>query len=160
MEMDEKCVCFTGHRELNEPSEHIVKRLDRILPSLIEQGYRHFLAGGARGFDALAALTVLKWKEVYPGIHLTLILPFRRQYEADRNWTHEDIEVYHHLLSHTSVVYLGDHYRRGCYYLRNRYMIDHSSLCISYQYKPHGGTAYTTRYAKEKRIQVINCANV
>lgn len=56
--IDKKCrtACFTGHREL--PAEYlpeISKHLEDTLVTLIEQGYRYFGAGGALGFDTLAA---------------------------------------------------------------------------------------------------------
>ena len=51
-----KTVCFTGHREF--PREYIApltERLDSILERLYAAGYRTFVAGGAEGFDTLAA---------------------------------------------------------------------------------------------------------
>lgn len=54
--MRSKTVCFTGHREL--PADDLLeisKHLEDTLATLIEQGYRYFGAGGALGFDTLAA---------------------------------------------------------------------------------------------------------
>ena len=54
--MRSKTVCFTGHRELpTDDLPEISKRLEDTLATLIEQGYRYFGAGGALGFDTLAA---------------------------------------------------------------------------------------------------------
>ena len=41
---------------------------------------------------------------------------------------------------------------------RNRYLVDHSSLCICYLTRQTGGTAYTFNYAKNKGIEIINIA--
>ncbi|MBR5601265.1 MAG: DUF1273 family protein, partial [Clostridia bacterium] len=78
--MQERTVCFTGHR--NIAREHMI-----ALPALLkaeiarqaEAGAVHFRAGGAVGFDTLAALCVLEQKKYYPQIKLDLILPCRDQ---------------------------------------------------------------------------------
>lgn len=61
IDMKSRTACFTGHREL--PADNlpeISKHLEDTLVTLIEQGYRYFGAGGALGFDTLAAQAVLR----------------------------------------------------------------------------------------------------
>ncbi len=71
--MRSKTVCFTGHRELPaDDLPEISKRLEDTLATLIEQGYRYFGAGGALGFDTLAAQAVLRLRERYPQIRRSL----------------------------------------------------------------------------------------
>ena len=71
-----RTACFTGHRELpTENLPEISKRLEDTLLTLIEQGYCYFGAGGALGFDTLAAQAVLRLRERYPQIRLILVLP-------------------------------------------------------------------------------------
>lgn len=89
--IDKKCrtACFTGHREL--PAEYlpeISKRLEDTLVALIEQGYCYFGAGGALGFDTLAAQVVLRLWERYPQIRLILVLPCLNQ---TRGWPQAQI---------------------------------------------------------------------
>lgn len=61
--MNEKCCCFTGHRKIdNDKKEKIRAELKNILTGLIEEGCTCFYAGGALGFDTIAALTVLELK--------------------------------------------------------------------------------------------------
>ena len=154
--MREKTCCFTGHREILESEGTVKARLMGILEELIYQGYRYFGAGGARGFDSLAARTVLELKERYRDIHLILVLPFHNQYEAETGWSMAEIEEYHRLKEEASkVVHLQKNYSKGCYYRRNEHLIDHSSVCVAYQYKNTGGTAYTTNYAKKVGVQLI-----
>ena len=43
----------------------------------------------------------------------------------------------------------------SCYYQRDRYLVDFSSVCLCYQYKNTGGTAYTVSYAREKGRKII-----
>ena len=157
--MKEKTCCFTGHREIIDDIETLTITLYNILENLILNGYRYFGAGGARGFDNLASSIVLELKKKYPFIHLILVLPFVNQYEHESGWTTKEIELYHFLKTHASkVVHLQEHYSNGCYHRRNRHLVDHSSICIAYQYKNTGGTAYTTKYAKQNSLSVIYCS--
>ncbi len=50
--MREQTCCFTGHRDIPEQSRtRIAAGLEKTVIELIQQGYRYFGAGGARGFD-------------------------------------------------------------------------------------------------------------
>ena len=50
--------CFIGERSLPaEAAEHITLRLNEEVERLIGQGVRHFLSGGARGFDLIAGMS-------------------------------------------------------------------------------------------------------
>ena len=152
----EKTACFTGHRELREPYEVIYSKTQKVVEKLIHQGYKFFGAGGARGFDALAADVILDLKAKYPHIHLILVLPFHKQYEHEKNWTVAEITQHEkHKKMASKVVYTQEVYSSGCYYKRNRHLVDFSSICIAYQYKSTGGTAYTTKYATEKSVKII-----
>ena len=74
--MREKTCCFTGHRHLPEDQKpEITARLENAIVSLIHSGYLYFGAGGALGFDTLAAQTVLRLRRSYPLIKLILVLP-------------------------------------------------------------------------------------
>ena len=55
----------------------------------------------------------------------------------------------------SKVVYIQKTYSSGCYYKRNRHLVDFSSVCVCYQYKSTGGTAYTVKYAAEKGLKII-----
>ena len=92
IDMKSRTACFTGHRELPaDDMPEISKRLEDTLVKLIEQGYRYFGAGGALGFDTLAAQVVLRLRERYPQIRLILVLPCLNQ---TRGWPQENIDTY------------------------------------------------------------------
>ena len=149
--------CFTGHREIpsNEIST-VSERLKNVIVDCIANGYRRFFAGGALGFDTLAAKIVLELKREYPDIELHLALPYPDQAKSR---SEAEVAKYDRIKSEAdSVVYVSDHYFRGCMQKRNRYLVDQSSICICYLTKQSGGTAYTVSYAEKKALRVINTA--
>lgn len=155
--MREKTVCFTGHRTIPLLKKRkIEKRLKEVLESLIQEGYCFFGAGGALGFDTIAAQTVLDLKKKYSEIKLILVLPCKNQ---RRGWTDKDVSIYEKIMAQADkVVYTQEHYDRGCMFKRNRHLVDNSSVCVAYLTEDKGGTAYTVNYAQQKGVKVINVA--
>lgn len=155
--MREKTCCFTGRRQI--PAEYlpaISEKLRDTLTFYIEQGYQYFGAGGALGFDTLAAQTVLSLKEWYPDIKLILVLPCKDQ--ASR-WSEADVQEYDRIKACADkIVYTADRYYNGCMQKRNRHLIDCSSLCICYLTEQTGGTKYTVDYATTNGITIVNLA--
>lgn len=140
--------CFTGHRAL-PPEERgaIAYQLEQTVIMLIQAGIRFFGAGGARGFDTLAAQTILKLRRKYPHIKLILVLPCLSQTQG---WRDEDIKVYESIKTAADkVTYTSEKYTQGCMHKRNRHLVDHSSICVCYLTEDRGGTAYTVNYAKK-----------
>ena len=149
--------CFTGHRILPAKEIPSIKRkLTEVLISAIREGYRYFGAGGALGFDTLAAQTVLELKEIFPHIRLILVLPCLSQ---TKGWREVDIAEYERIKAAADkVVLTSNEYTPGCMHERNRHLVNYSSLCICYLTKPDGGSAYTVKYAEKTGIPVINIA--
>ena len=151
--MKEKIGCFTGHREIFEDAASVQARLRCQIEYLIVQGVTQFITGGARGFDTMAAQTVLSLKEKYPDTQLILIIPCEGQ---TRGWSVQEKEVYDQIRVRADrVTVLADHYYRGCMHVRNRHMVDPSSVCVCYLRKESGGTVYTVQYEKNKGIPII-----
>ena len=152
-----KTACFTGHRTLPEAElPEITGRLEDVLTSLIEQGYRYFGAGGALGFDTLAAQTILRLRERYPQIRLILVLPCRNQ---ARGWPRSDIYIYEEIKRRADkVTYTSESYFQGCMQKRNRHLVDNSSVCVCCLTKPTGGTAHTVNYARRCGLRILNMA--
>lgn len=149
--------CFTGHRKIPpETISEISQRLEIIVVQLIEGGCTYFYSGGALGFDTLAAQTVLKCRAKYPQIRLVLVLPCRNQ--AD-HWCAKDKAVYEDILSAADeVIYTAQSYFKGCMHKRNRYLIEHSDICVCYLTENTSGTAYTVNYAIGKKLAIYNVA--
>ena len=151
---NETC-CFTGHRQI-PPGERaeIASRLERVISDLYQRGIRYYGAGGALGFDALAARTVIRLRESYPDMKLILVLPCLTQ---TRGWRPEDVAEYERIKAQADkVVYTAQQYTRGCMHRRNRHLVDNSGVCVCYLNRDSGGTAYTVRYAKEKGLEIVN----
>ena len=153
--MKEKTVCFTGHREIAfGQKKNVAERLKESVEKLILDGYCYFGAGGALGFDTLAAQCVLSLKEQYPHVKLILVLPCINQ---TKGWNKNDIDIYEEIKNKADkVVYTSQEYSKGCMFKRNRHLVDCSSVCVAYLTETTGGTAYTVNYAKQKNIRVIN----
>ena len=153
--MKNHTVCFTGHRKiLPEQAGALARQLRSTLKQLIEDGYIYFGAGGALGFDTLAAKAVLDLRAEHPQIKLILVLPCLSQ---TKGWSARDIEIYDDIKSKADkVVYTSQEYTRGCMHKRNRHLVDNSGVCVCYLTESSGGTAYTVDYARKNNLTVIN----
>ena len=152
----EKTVCFTGHRKIpNETKAALLSQLYSTVLQLILEGYESFICGGAVGSDTLAAECVLSMKERYPEIKLILALPCRDQ---TVKWEDlGDLMKYKDVLGKADCVeYMQSFYSEGCMHKRNRWMVDHSDVCVAYLTNRRGGTAYTCNYANKNDVRLIN----
>ena len=152
-----KTCSFTGHRKIPPVlQESITRRLEETIINCVKNGYSIFMAGGALGFDTLAAEAVLRIRKNDQSIKLILALPCRTQ---TRNWDQSDIDRYEEIRKDADdVIYISDAYTKDCMFRRNRYLIDHSDLCICYLTENRGGTFYTVRYAEKKGKTIHNLA--
>ena len=148
-------VCFTGHRQIPYAAAVAIPALlDRVLTDLCERGATTFRAGGAIGFDTVAALKVLELKERYPHIRLELILPCRNQTEY---WEETAVRTYQYILNRAdSHLFLFDTYFDGCMLERDRRLVDGSEVCVAFCKRSRGGTAYTFTQALRAGLEVIN----
>ena len=149
---------FTGHRILNRDGLAMLpETLFRSLQEAYTDGYRRFFCGCALGFDTIAAFQVIRLRETYPDVRLSLAIPCATQ--ADR-WTEKDRDIYRQILDLADDrTVLSPDYYQGAMMTRNRYMADRSSLCICYLRQMRGGTASTVRYALQRNgIRIVNLA--
>lgn len=146
--------CFTGHRDIPpEILPTLAAKLEAVILELIADDIRYFYAGGALGFDTLAAETVLRLRDQFPQIRLILALPCREQ---TRGWSTASIKRYEHILHRANeVIYTSEHYTRGCMQRRNRFMVDHSAVCVAYCTRSTGGSAYTLQYARKSGLRIL-----
>ncbi len=153
--MDGKICCFTGHRKIDDREiVNIPSQLDRELLRLYSLGVREFRAGGAIGFDTLAALKVIALRKTHPDVRLSLILPCRDQ---DSRWSTYDRSTYRYIIECSdSVLYIENTYTPDCMHRRNRALVRGADYCIAYVARDEGGSAYTLRLARREGLRVIN----
>jgi len=165
MEHKEKACCFTGHRPKDLPGggnegSMEMKLLKLALMQAIQraaaEGFTRFYAGGAFGFDLLAAEAVLRLKEDMPALSLHLALPHPMAPGSGEMGRRME-----------RILKEADDITTACeapgqvwaYHARNRYMVDQSEYVIAYLNTRQGGTFQTVQYAEKKGIPVENLAD-
>lgn len=155
-----RSVCFTGHRTIAEDKETLSARLYALLERFVtEQKITDFYTGGAVGWDALAALTVLKLRESYPEVKLHLVLPCPFE-EQSAKWNESQKEEHKNIASLADTKEItSEHLCENAMKIRNARLVDLASdYCICY-WNPknfRSGTGQTVRMAHKKGIEIIN----
>ena len=146
---------FTGHRSIDaKTQDQIAFVLDYLLKTMVNMGVTTFYAGGALGFDTLAAQAVLRLKDSFPHIKLMLVLPCKKQ---TRFWNPEDIEVYDYILNKADgVEYIANNYTSTCMHERNDRLVELGDIGVAYLEYSGGGTAYTVNRALNQDKEIIN----
>lgn len=155
--------CFTGHRPNRLPwledktdlrTQAITRSLWQRIVSSYDQGYTCFLSGMALGVDLICAELVLKLADQEPEVKLIPVVPFPSQ---SARWSSADRMRYQKVLNQCreDLVVVCPSYRKDCYLLRNRYLVDHSSKIIGvYDGIDRGGTHQTLEYAKRRGLEM------
>lgn len=150
--------CFTGHRqipigELGPLTYH----LDAALSALFREGCRYFYAGGAMGFDTLAASRVLLLRDKHPDVRLYLLLPCRDQ---TKGWPPQEQARFEEILARSDGFrYVQEEYSSSAMTARNRALVEEADACIAYLRRAASGAGQTVRAAEEKGIPVLNLAS-
>ena len=155
--MKNNTCCFTGHRFIAKDDVDPIKALLRKeIARQADKGSTVFCAGGALGFDTLAAECVLEAKKKHPAIKLLLFLPHKGQASS---WREAEKRRYAEILAAADgVSYACDEYVDGCMFTRNRQLCDASSVCIAFLEHGSGGTFYTVKYARTHGLEIVNIA--
>ena len=162
--MDKKAVAFTGHRPESLPFGRNMDSgrygefettLRKEIVHCMDEGYNTFYCGGARGADIVCGEIVIAEKRTnHPKVHLVCAIPSRGQADL---WSWRWKQRYLNLLREADTIkQLCEEYQRGCYHIRNRYMVDNCDLLIAiYNGEGKGGTAYTVNYAREQGKEIL-----
>ena len=140
--------CFTGRRNIaDENIIPITEKLKKMIQGAIEIGYKIFISGMAEGVDTIAAEIVKELQQKYKDICLIAYLPYQKKLFS--------IEIAT-LLPYCEEIWIAEtKNQKGCYHLRNRYMVEHSSLLIAVtDGKQGGGTDYTIKYGQKIGIHI------
>jgi uncharacterized phage-like protein YoqJ len=150
-----KICCITGHRELSHSNKYIIEKTLEVITDLIEnEGVTDFRAGGAMGFDTLAAAAVAGLKVKYPHIKLHLIIP---HHGHDRDFSEFYKKMFEFTLQNAdTVTYIQKRYAPGVMQVRNAALVRGADVCVSYMTRLRGGTYQTVNMARRDKIKVIN----
>lgn len=159
--MDISRTCFfTGHRKIASGKLDIVKKklAEKIEKLIIEYGVDTFIAGGALGFDTIAARVVVEMREKYPEIKLVMYIPC---YGQSKLWNDYDKFNYRMILSMADdIKYITEEqYTDECMRLRNLEMVKDSSYCIAFCTMQKSGTGFTLRNAEKNGLEIVNIAD-
>lgn len=148
-----KTCFFTGHRRLSADKKYIRRLLDCAVLDAINDGVDTFIAGGALGFDMLAAQSVAALKHDY-SITLLLYLPHRGHTSA---WCPEDKAEFDDLLPFADkITYISERYDRECMRRRNEAMVLAADCGIAWYERGRSGTLQTLNIAKKHGVFVRN----
>lgn len=144
-------VAFTGHRTCLHEADGALRR---AVGALYDRGVRTFLSGMAVGFDLAAAEAVLACRERLPGLRLVAVVPFEGQ---DARFSAQDRARFREVLAAADErVVLAPAYFRGCYAVRNDFLVEHAAHLVAWYDGSPGGTRYTVLRALRRGRCVDN----
>jgi len=153
---------FSGHRELPKDKMNDIFTVTRqqITNAVVNYSIKDFYAGGAVGFDMIAAMMVLSIKRgKYNHINLHLILP-TPDYGRFQWKTVQEIEYYRLILQGVKTVEtISPTTYTGINFVRNKRLVELGcNLGIVYAEPKHesGGTYSTIKMAQKDGTRIIN----
>lgn len=144
-------VSFTGHRTY---CGEAADALRRTVEELYDRGFRTFQSGMAVGFDLAAAEAVLELRSRRPDVRLIAAVPFSGQ---ETRFAAADRARFRRVLAaadRTEV--LSPVYHRGCYAVRNDFLVDNARVLVAWYDGSPGGTHYTVGRALRRGVEVVN----
>ncbi len=155
---------FTGHRVISQEKVHeLIPKLKSTVLYLISKGVTEFHAGGADGFDTIAAGVVHEAAMTHKHVRLVLELPYEKSFihlkkNAQEKRFYEFIKSVADEVNVHGQKPVSKLEAVKALYKRNRVLIDKSYYCVCYMKEETGGTAYTVNYAKNLDCNIINLA--
>lgn len=147
-----KSCFFIGHRDT--PDSLLPLLSQAVEKRIIENGVMWFVVGNYGSFDRLAAHAVLDAKKKYPGITLSLLLPYNPAERRIRLPDGFDDSYYPPGMEQVP--------RRLSIVRANRYMVDHVDYLIAYACYPASNATsllqYAEKRAKQGLLQIENFA--
>ena len=154
MDEAEHTCCFTGHRpeKLTRTEFDICHDLETEIRKAITEGYTTFISGMAQGVDIWAAEIVLQLRMAGVPVRLICAIPHEN---FERSWSTDWQQRYQTILASADIVhYVCSRCCRGCYHIRNRWLVDRSSRVIAVSNGQPGGTKNTIDYAMRRCLSV------
>ena len=134
----EKTCCFSGHRNKDLPfggdrsslgMRNLVSTIQLAIEDAVKAGCDTFISGMADGVDMICAESIHDMIEYGRKLRLICALPYREQIREMTSL--RDKYIYRMLTSRYPCVTVSLEYDKGCYRLRNSFMVEHSSKLIA-----------------------------
>ena len=147
--MPTKTCCVTGHRVIPaDQLDRVELELRELIRRAIGAGHDTFISGFAEGADLLFAHLVLEFQTEFP-VRLEAAIPYAGRLKCRES-------EFQSLLAKCSDVHIiSEEYSPGCFFERNRFMVDRADTVIAvYDGRKRGGTYQTIGYAEKAGKQI------
>jgi uncharacterized phage-like protein YoqJ len=146
-------ITFCGHSNFSFDNTVKEKLRELLLQEIRKNPACKFYLGGYGDFDSLCLNILKEMKADFPTIELLFITPY-----LDDNYSKlETAKLYY-----DGIIYppLENVPRRFCISKRNEWMVDEADLVIAFVKYSWGGAAKTLEYAKRKKVEFFNLAEL
>jgi uncharacterized phage-like protein YoqJ len=146
-------ITFCGHSNFLFDNTVKEKLRELLLQEIRKNPACKFYLGGYGDFDSLCLNILKEMKADFPTIELLFITPY-----LDNNYSKlETAKLYY-----GGIIYppLENVPRRFCISKRNEWMVDEADLVIAFVKYSWGGAAKTLEYAKRKKVDFFNLAEL
>lgn len=138
-----KSCFFIGHREAS--TELLPALAEAVEKHITEYGVTEFIVGNYGGFDRISARAVIEAKKRYPGIVLSMLIPY---HPAER-----PIELPPGFDNSFYPPGMESVPRRLAIVRANRYMVTHVDYLIAYVWHPASNARNLVEYAEKSRAK-------
>ena len=146
-------ITFCGHSNFLFDNTVKEKLRELLLQEIRKNPACKFYLGGYGDFDSLCLNILKEMKADFPTIELLFITPY-----LNNNYsTLETAKLYY-----DGIIYppLENVPRRFCISKRNEWMVDEADFVIAFVKYSWGGAAKTLEYAKRKKVEFFNLAEL
>ena len=146
-------ITFCGHSNFLFDNTVKEKLRELLLQEIRKNPACKFYLGGYGDFDSLCLNILKEMKADFPTIELLFITPY-----LDDNYSKLETAK----LDYDGIIYppLENVPRRFCISKRNEWMVDEADLVIAFVKYSWGGAAKTLEYAKRKKVEFFNLAEL
>lgn len=147
--------CFTGHRpeKLRRSEKDVRADLEYEIRKAVCDGLNVFISGMARGTDIAAAEIVLQLREEGYPVRLICASPYPG---FESNWSRTWQNRYGAVIENADLVrYICPQYSKGCFQIRNEWLVNHSARVIAVFNGQPSGTKNTIDYALRQGVPVV-----
>lgn len=146
-------ITFCGHSNFSFDNTVKEKLRELLLQETRKNHACKFYLGGYGDFDSLCLRLLKELKSAFPNIELLFITPY-----LDNNYSKlETAKLYY-----DGIIYppLENVPRRFCISKRNEWMVNEADFVIAFVKYSWGGAAKTLEYAKRKKVEFFNLAEL